>query len=371
MAQQKKFEGMVQSCITSVSFPDTIEHMQESIAYSKSLYKESWTDIDCLYHRKHIDGWTVPRWLTSGDIVYFYCTKSGLLKAKNILKKIRSNHDDVYLILIRNLCYLERCAGTIFACAEQYGDAYAGEGSNESFSSRIFAPLRNIFIFSDPLPLEDFSAIKKISQDTITPLHGNEAIGIRSLLLKKGNNLPNYLAESGFGDKGFYSLTADNWLDISCAPSTRFIHESQLRLYFINYLLAGIKDPRTLILEECECRRNGYMTGYTDYMIQIHDRWIPVEAKLSARTERDLSTQLYKYIDIDSFRPTQGLRKHEEFQIDRANGYCIVVDQFGVYITLHRDFMAGCNVTKPLWKRTAFNKNTAGEIREWIRQHVI
>ena len=64
--------SFVKSCIAHVGFPD-------SLAGLKSLFDGSDdTDMEKLLwppEQDHNPGWTAPRWLTQGDIIFFYHTK--------------------------------------------------------------------------------------------------------------------------------------------------------------------------------------------------------------------------------------------------------------------------------------------------------
>lgn len=76
----------VQSCITSVSFPETISSVLNMIEENK--FKANWsTDLDMLLNFKKDDPifWTAPKWLTEDDIIFFYHTKRAKFRTAKLL----------------------------------------------------------------------------------------------------------------------------------------------------------------------------------------------------------------------------------------------------------------------------------------------
>ena len=76
----------VQSCLTNVSFPETLAQLHDTIdsnaKYGADIYL---TDLDILLTQSSSSGWTSAKWLTTGDILFFYCTKSAASRQKAIL----------------------------------------------------------------------------------------------------------------------------------------------------------------------------------------------------------------------------------------------------------------------------------------------
>jgi len=198
---------------------------------------------------------------------------------------------------------------------------------------------------------------------TLTPLHGEHFRSLKEALARE-NTLPLFLSRAEPGKGGFRTVGPKNWMEISCASECRFIDESQLRVYLLNFLLSELKDPRTPLLEECECFRNEIRTGVADYFIKVRGEWIPVEAKLNAGTERTLPQQVRKYAQIDHFIPRKGVYSGQQFDTSRLR-HCLVIDQLGLYHHADGEYV-GCASGKPIWRRDKLNKRTITEIRTYL-----
>ena len=196
-----------------------------------------------------------------------------------------------------------RYAGTIFGCAQVAGPTEYDKNKLYHFGSRFFAPLEQIHIFKHPLRAEHFAEYVKIGQSATTPLWGSQFEGIRTLLAEH-NRLPDFLKQARFGEKSLRDVNKDTWREISCSLTARFIHEGQLRVYLLDYLLSEIKDEGTPLLKECKCHPRNPSLGLADYFIRVADHWIPVEAKINILAEKDILSQVAQYVQINSFTPT-------------------------------------------------------------------
>lgn len=299
--------------------------------------------------------WTAARWMTEGDVLFFYHTNRGHKKIRRLLKELRKLGlveqnwyiDATMETLERNLEVSTRMESSIFACAPVEGSAtyYSKEEDAEChFMSRAFVPLSRVHVFENPVHTSDFGAHFKIGQNTVTPLYKQNFNAIRELL-RQDNTLPDFLEFAEVGELVFQNISKENWRKIAASPSTRFLNEELVRTYFIDYLLEEIKDPRTPILEECVTWRDGKNTGRADYFVMVGGRWIPVEAKLNILTESDLLGQLGKYLMVDKFVPTVRARRSSEFFPDQ-HGACVVIDQSGVYLT-HDQAFVECDFGEP------------------------
>lgn len=374
----------IQSCITSVSFPETIDAVLRMV--EKNRYFRNWaTDLDTLleFNPKIVDYTTAPKWLTQGDILFFYHTKTAKQRIKKLRAQVQeaspsSRFPQVFEIhrarkrqkliefLERAFELADRYSGTIFSCAEVAGPSEYLEDEDElnHFRGRIFVPLAKVHIFNRPLSAEQFEDFVKINrQGTITFLKKQDFEGIKQQL-SKNNQLPDFLKNATFSEVGFRNMNKSNWLSISCAPGARFIHEIQLRAYFLDFLLGELKDSRMPLLQECQCYRDGQRTGIADYFLKLHGRWMPIEAKLNVLSERNLSSQLEKYIHLNSFTPTNGPHRGKSFKVDDLS-LCLVVDQFGVYITSDGEFIT-CSPGKPVWKRDQIDYSTIANMRKHL-----
>jgi len=80
----------VQSAITSVSFPDSVEGLRAMGQKWLGLVGQDWiTDMDVLsdFPVGATVPWIAPKWLTEGDILFFYHTKS----AANLIRSLRKH----------------------------------------------------------------------------------------------------------------------------------------------------------------------------------------------------------------------------------------------------------------------------------------
>lgn len=207
----------------------------------------------------------------------------------------------------------------------------------------------------------------KISQGTITTLDKKAFDGLKQLLAAQ-NKLPVYLHQAEFSAVSFRNMSKDNWLSVITGKNVRFIHETQIREYFIDYLLHEIKDTRTSLLEECRCFRSGQKTGIVDYFVKVHGRWIPVEAKLNIGSERNILAQIKQYIGVDSFTPTKGTSQGKPFEANKSK-ICLVIDSGGLYLTHQGQFLK-CAVGAPVYKREALTRRSISEIRGLLTNYV-
>ena len=362
--------NLVQSSITSVSFPDDLESV---LAMVEKHSDEDWiADMDVLFNFDIIAPqgtfWTAPRWMTQNDILFFYHTKRAKLRASKLLKQAKNilGIDVEFIELLeRAKNFAEKYSGTIFACSPVSGASeYFAKEPEYHFDSRTFAPINQVHIFENPVSSDNFANLIKIGQNTLTPIYRREFDSLK-LLLSQQNNLPNFLKNAIFGEMTFHKVNAENWHTISCKSETRFISESQFREYLLDYLLEELKDERTPILKECQCYRKDQKTGIADYFVKINGNWIPVEAKLNILSEKDLFGQLEKYILVDSFSPTIG-NNREKLHQTSASPLCIVADQAGIYIFWKNGF-SECDFGIPIWKREELNHSIAPIIRDKLK----
>ncbi len=356
----------VQSCITTISFPETIDEMLDMV--EKNQHFADWTaDIDLLLDFKPDCNirWSSPTWLTQDDILFFYYTKGSRRRIIKLLQEVRRDYgQESYLaqFLEYELEAAEFYSGTIFACAEVSGLTEYSDSELCHFNHKFFAPLGEVDVFDKPLAYEKFTESITISQRTITLIYGQQFDRLRSFL-SSPNILPDFLKNAQLRD-GLRDVNKNNWFLISCHPSTRFIYEAQIRTYLIDYLLNEIKDKGTSLLEECECYRGRKRTGKVDYYIKLDGKWIPVEAKLNVLAEKDILSQIAKYTRIDFFKPTIGQHRGKAFETTKLS-MCIIVDQSGIYIVSDNNFFE-CYPGKPIWKREQLNPATALTIRNKI-----
>lgn len=367
----------VQSCITNVSFPETMENLYGMAAKNGNSSKII-GDLDMLLNFSPESDicWTAPKWLTAGDILFFYHAVTAKKRIASLLKQAKICRDnDVVKFLEHSKQLADQYSGKIFGyaiVAEQ--PIYFDDNENESwhFKGRIFAPLKEVHIFDNPLDAKDLSDFLLISrQSSITYIVKEQFNNLRKLL-SEYNYLSEYIINADFTEIGLKNITKNNWTSIACAENTRFSLEIQLRAYFVDYFLNQLKDEGSALLEECNCikkinSKNSVRTGFSDYFIRLHDKWIPVEAKLNIKAERNLFSQIEKYIHINSFIPVKGNNARKEFFISN-NPFCIIVDQFGMYITFENTFYQ-CSADNPILKRIDINNDSITNVRAILKKY--
>lgn len=367
--------------ISAISFAETIEQLKDEINFHEnfngcpetnleSLFREAQEDFDL----EEIGEWSAPKWTTKNDIIFFYLTKKRpIQRIKKLISLAEDIKDNILLdILYRNKELIDVYKGTIFACAKVVGSAKHYQNNQDNhYKGNIYVSYAQCYVFENPLPLEKIEKHVKITRGaTITPVRGQDFDGLKSEL-SKSNILPDYLKNVQGGNINFANINKDTWKQISCLPEKTFIDESQIRAYFLDYLLKEIKDENTSLLEECRCYiENKYNNGIVDYCISINQQWIPVEAKLNISCEKNILDQVKKYTEADSFICTKG--KNKSKTVTNSHSFCIVADMFGLSLINKDQFVYG-TPENPAWKREEFlYDNTLIEnLRLFIRQLLI
>lgn len=333
------------------------------------------TDLEVILNFGHLNldygEWTAARWMTEGDVLFFYHTNRGHKKIRRLLKELRgagsarqASSGDTIEILERNLELSTRVESCIFACAPVQGSStYYAKEETYHFNSRSFAPFSKVYVFEEPLHASDFGLHFKIGQNTVTPLYKRNFGAIRELL-QRDNEIPDFLELADISELAFQSISKENWRQVVASPQARFLNEELVREYFIDYLLDEIKDPRTPVLEECITSRNGQTTGRADYFVMVGGRWIPIEAKLNILTEGNLLGQIGKYLRVDKFVPTVRKRRDSEF-FPGQHGVCVVIDQSGVYLT-HDQTFVDCDFARPWLARELVTDDFPNRLRKAI-----
>lgn len=378
-------EYWVQSAVTSVSFPRTLERLRAmGLKWLNILGRDWTTDMDILldFPQGSDVNWIAPKWLMAGDILFFYHTKSALNITKKLYRSALSLNYDTELrrtaniqtqedaarmaqLLSNSVTMAETYSGTIFGYAEVSGRPIRTFDENKHFYGTVYAPLLNVYIFKNPLSVREFSDILRIGQNTTTPIYGYVFEKLKTKL-EANNTIPPSLSNAKPGRLGFREVKDDNWESVSCNNDTRFIDEEQIRTYFIDYLLKELKDPSSSVYLECTCYKNGDTFGRADYFFQIGGSYIPVEAKLNVIVEHGLVSQVLKYTHTDFFIPTKGVAKDKMITLDDSP-FCIVMDQAGLYLLKDGEFVS-CSVTAPLFERKDLHRGNTKYVRDHLME---
>lgn len=378
--------NFVQSCITTVSFPRDLEGLDKMIRKNEYLPIESHTDLDLILNSKivmkfreengYVDlfNWSAPRWMTEGDVIFYYHSKGSLYWSKRVLKESIDYIDDEFLLSNLNhaIELAELYSGKIIGCSEIAGSSEYYPFQDQHFKGRTFAPVKDVNLFKEPIDYSDFSKHVMISRGgTNTPLSRDSDFQAIKKLISLKNELPNYLKKAVIGDDVFKNINKDNWKDISCLKNISFINEDQIRAYFIDYFLNEIKDPKTSVLEECNCFldyiEGSELKGIVDYFIKLDSNWIPVEAKVNVLNEENIQHQLSKYVEMDYFTPVKGSKIGEKIYNQFHFPLCLLIDHSGLYTFWDGKFI-NCEPGVPLVDRSEMI-NTA-EIRNYLIENL-
>ena len=349
----------VQSSITSVSFARSLVEMSGLADHGRDTNMEwlLWPAAD-----DRNGDWSVARWMTAGDILFFYHTKSAVQRIQKLISAADDpnnvewegvkDRDHVAGRLEEQLLIADTYAGTVFACATLTGgaavwsDAVLGPRSKRHWKGNIHAEIANVYTFARPVPDHAFKHFLRIRQGAITPLHGSTFTQMKTLI-ESANEVPGYLSNAVPGGVSFRDVDKTNWIQICCSGHARFIDESQLREYLVDHLLARIKDPKTAVHQECTCAQQGKNPAYADYCIRVDGRWVVVETKLNILAETNIIGQISKYLKVDEFKPNWDC-DGETIIKGPTSAVCVVIDASGIYFADANGFI-DCGPGKPIW----------------------
>lgn len=367
----------VESAITSVSFPKSLADDPKTVEKV-----EKW--LDDLRALRDSGGeplsWTAPSGMKSGDVLFFYLTKSSEVN----LKRLRRNLDDETSVggflrkafakhrtrsfrrsLDEAIEMAEEYAGRVFACGEVVGrpaPEAPEPGYSPRFESRLFAPVGRVHVFDAPLAYDELSRRVGIRQGAITALHGKSFTHVKEGLSIR-NELPTFLRNAAPAAHEFAG--EGDWEDVARKGELRFLDEDHMRKLLVDPMLEEIKDRESPVFEECRCLYRKKWKGVADYFVEVGGAWLPVETKRNILAEPDITKQIAAYTRAQKFKPTRGSRKGKVFERPSKNrpDVCLVVDYSGVYIVSHEGFV-GCSPEAPIRKREELGHSLVPEIRE-------
>jgi hypothetical protein len=141
---------MVQACITNISFPADLDGVR---AMGDKWHEHDWmTDLDMLIKfsiqspatsdRSPIY-WSAPKWLTQGDVLFFYHAVSAQPRIARLLKEAKqtSPRGKLARLLEHAANLADRYSGKILGCAQVLGSTEYFKNEPEShFQGRLYAP---------------------------------------------------------------------------------------------------------------------------------------------------------------------------------------------------------------------------------------
>lgn len=324
----------IQSFISNISFPKTLQELQWFATEQGCFNIE-----DILYD--DIVEWTVPTWAKIGDVVFFMHAKT----AKTTITKLRTelkNSNSYYTKQTYNLLmsWLERglalyssYGGKIFALGIVRGlPSYDSFGTDEGvhWHSRIYARIEVVSRLKYPIDISEFNDFIKVSrQSAITPVLGKDFSELRKRIATK-NKLPLDIWNLDAAPLPLTKVNDENWFELTNEYRRSFFLEMQFRHFYVDYLLKGIGDQKT-IFSECRCIKPNHPDTFADNVILIGGKYLPVEVKLSINTQKNIKAQVRQYCDDAEI--VLNSKNNRRVSSERVyNQFVLIVDTDELYI---------------------------------------
>ena len=320
----------VNAHINNISFPKTIEHLEEFI------YEHGCYNVEDVINEAG-DGytiWTVPRSSVVGDIVLYFHAKTAIQwirKLETATQTLDINAHDIPLIkdwLKRARDLYNLYGGKIFAVgrvssrpeADDYGDSYHWGG-------RIYAKIEDIYILENPIDITDFNSFILISrQSSITPLPSKEFEKLKQIIISNNPNIPEYFINSKIGDYNLSKINQHNFLNITNFYRKRFPLEISFRSYYVDYILKVLSGKK--VYRECQCYTPQTPLARVDNVFEFNGKKILLEVKLNIDLENDLISQLNQYIKANYIYLSSDSNK---CITDFEKQFMFVIDVYSVY----------------------------------------
>lgn len=317
----------VQGYILSLSTPNTVEEYREKIKTG------NYNDIDFIFRATgdYMVEYTAPMWALTGDIVFFYHTKTSIQVIKSVRRKINKEYQDAddYNELI---AYNDQCAalynqfgGTIYAVGEVSFPAQRSENEwqESHFRTQIFAGIENVTRLQYPIKLSEVEKVCQIArQRTITPVLGNAFMDLKRLVTQY-TDIPCLKGKTALHTP-IKDVAKGNWLEAANKTGRRYILEAQFRKYYADYLLLCLSDDNK-IYSECACYKGGEFVGRVDNVIVMLGQYVPVEIKLYF--DKSYFPQLQRYCELDEIKLNE---KQTVQKNDIAQWGCMMIDNYAI-----------------------------------------
>lgn len=362
--------------------PSSISDAEFTARVKKSMAENPQSDLRLLLNRVPDLEWSAPRQNLLDGVLYFYL---GDTRPKNntsaCLKEAQQRKMSPIAIeaIRQDRIFVHANARHIIGMARVTSKATSGGGVGFGGRNFVTVDTANFHVFEHPLSY-DFMI------DNGQPTYGSTVISIpgplqeayRTELLKKNTNLPSWYTSMKFGDAHIPYIHKGNWLkevpnidNFELSPTDTSNPEYKVCYYFINHLVYALQDPdlpdQLQYLEQVTSMRNGQSTGKPDYMLRMHDVWVPLEAKVAVNTEVRIRDQVQQYINIDAFHHREGRTRITTPM--RPHGVCLVADQYGIYLTHNGEFI-DCTPDRPRWDRRQLTRKVIKEIRDTVATYL-
>lgn len=292
----------VQAYILNISGIQTIEELREMVnnGYAHTV------EHSILMGQNEVSHWTAPKWIMTGDIVFFYHAITANQHTKRLRKQIKNGDFEDSKKLLEYLDYCdslyEKYGGKIYAAGIVSDSAYYSDSGWEHphFKTRIFAPIENIVNFDYPLSSKQFNDFLPIArQSGVTPVFGNDFMKLKSLILRY-NTVP-YLEKCKSVSIPLKDIKKGTWIYSANENRRKYLYEAQFRKYYVDYMLMCLADDNKY-MSEVSCIKNSKISGRADNCIKFNEKYLFVEVKLNALAEDDVIGQIEQYSRVDSFK---------------------------------------------------------------------
>ena len=334
----------VQAFIDNISFPTSLEELTYFLKNDGLYNMEMILDYDA-------DGWTVPRWCKIGDIVFFMHTKTSAINNIKKLSKILEAEKEKYSEekyqqfqewLERGKKIYEQYGGKIFAIGLVVGEPEVHDIVEENnfdkyhWKNLIYADIEIIWLLENPVDISEFRDFIQIAMQTaITPVFGDSFEKLKTLIIAKNPDAPEYFREAEAIPMPLAKINKDNWLTVANLYRREFFLEIQFRKFYVDYFLSVLGDNKTFFTE-CRCQRADISDSFVDNIIAFNKKYLPVEVKLNIENEQDLNAQLQKYCNDDTVYSKHDNGKilpNEKFYKNNV----LVFDTENIYLYDNRD----------------------------------
>lgn len=317
----------VQSYILNISAILSIEELKEMVngSYAHSV------EIPLLVGKHEIQEFIAPKWITQGDIVFFYHAAKSSIHNKRLHKEISNGNFDDAVKMSNYLNYCDKLydkyGGKIYAIGVVSDTAFNSysEWEHPNYRTRIFAPIKGIEELDYPISLKEFEEfIPILNQKIITPVFGEAFTRLKSLVCKY--NKIEYLERSTSVSCLLKDIGKGTWIKFANEKGRKYINKTQFRKYYVNFLLASLADDGK-IYSDINCIKSGKVDGTVSNVILFGGAYIAVEIEMDSRIEETkLIGRLKRFFEIDEF---ENITDDPELI---WNDFLILIDKDSFYI---------------------------------------
>ncbi len=329
MGKQKY--DFVNAYINNISFPKTIEHLEDFI-YEHGCYNVE--DVVNEVGEGYVI-WTVPRSSVIGDVVLYFHAKSAIQwirKLETITKTLDSATHDKNLLfewLRRARALYSLYGGKIFAIG-RISSRPEREDELEfqhHWSGRIYANVKDLYLLERPIDISEFNSFIFLSrQSSITLLPSKEFEELKSLIKVKNPSIPTWFLESKIGDNMLSKINQNNFIEITSSCCKRFPLEISFRSYYVDYFLKTLSGNN--VYRECQCYTLKTPLARVDNVFEFVGKKMLLEVKLNIALEKNLISQLNQYICAEYICLSDKLNNNIT---DFEKEFMFVIDVYSVY----------------------------------------